>query len=426
MEIEDTTENTTSKKSIPVTPENVSIGDMVQYNPATEIENKKVGEVIKLEPGYISIKWEKGNDTHSIWWDKVGGMSTFIFAEPSKNKDNKKKTTNELQVGDEGLIRKQIYTIDEFEVGKKIIFTNLENKEYTGVITKNTGLTVSIKYDETPSTNTETPYDAYDIIELLKEGKRKFELLVPKEETTSPLKNIPLTMKNVKVGMTIGWNPDYVFQNSIPEDDIYTLTATILSFNPEYSSPIRVKWSDNDITNEDLLSAGIPRLLILSDYNEIESEYDPADDGWILITDTDNLTFGDISMYYDKAVPDYAYNKSTGIIKNIEGDDVDIDWNDGTSAVYNSRLFAEYPNYYYKPQRKGAEENLNDTFGPVQWAPVDIKEVVVGDLIRDANQEQYEVLKTYIDGVTLQRENKQGLYIDFDHLFSMGPWEKVA
>jgi hypothetical protein len=254
----------------------------------TSVSQLSGGEKIKKENGATGeVVGTDSINSYTVEWDYNPGVATPYYQDDidEKNWKYKPNTEDSDENIDERLVRKQIYTIDEFEVGKKVIFTNIQGTEYTGTITNNTGLTVNINYDN----GGDMLYDAENLKSLLEKGRRKFELLVPKEEESSIEK-----------------------KNGSPSKD---------------EEPVHSDLED------------------FSDDGEIEQERD-VEEG------------------------DYG--------------------------------------------------------GPVQWVPVSIKELVKGDLIRDSNWKQYEVLKIYLGGVILQGEHNEELYINIDHLFNMGPWEKVS
>ena len=354
-----------------VPPEKDTKEDNEGWVKLTSVSQLSGGEKIKKETGAIGeVVGTDSINSYTVEWNYNPGVATPYYQDDidgknwkyKPNTENTENTEDSDENIDEGLVRKQIYTIDEFEVGKKVIFTNIQGMEYTGTITKNTGLTVCITYDN----RGDMLYDAENLRKLLDKGRRKFELLVPKEEESSiEKKNGNPNPKEYKLGKwTLVREIDMLYKglNIKSEDSDYSINGTISELNTNGVDPYLV------VDNQKYY---LPEIKELISNNNLYMYVIPGRDEEPVHSDLEDFN-----------------------------DDGEIE------------------------QEGDVEEG--DYGGPVQWVPVSIKELVTGDLIRDSNWKQYEVLKIYLDGVTLQGEDKQELYIDFNHLVSMGPWEKVS
>jgi hypothetical protein len=325
----------------------------------TSVSQLSGGEKIKKEGYTGEVIGTDSVNSYTVEWEYNPGIATPYYQDDIDGENWKYiPNTEDSDNKYAELVRKQIYTIDEFEVGKKVIFTNIQGMEYPGTITKNTGLSVCINYDN----GGDSLYDAESIKSLLEKGRRKFELLVPEEEFSIEKKNGNSNPKEYKLGK---WVQVRQIDMLYPGLDITAgvdIVGTISEINTTAVEPYLVVDNQKYYFPEikELISSGDMYMYVIlgKDEEPVHSELeDFSDDG---------------EIEHDEDVEEGDYG------------------------------------------------------GPVQWTPVNIKEVVEGDLIRDANQKQYEVLKIYREGLSLQKENENESYIDFDHLFKMGPWEKVA
>jgi ribosomal protein L21E len=202
-----------------------------------------------------------------------------MWMKPNLHQDQDK------ELDESNFVKKEIHTVAEFEVHREVIFTNVEQMTYKGVITKNTGKIVYILFGKAGN-GVENEYDQVKLDALLEGGRRKFEILIPENEYIPPTNEISgmptvapnpksrvLTPDNVKVGMKITWNPEYVEREGDWEDRIYKLTAVITGIVEGYSSTIlKVHWSDDDNTEETTkdTSSGLYRFVILDPSDEVD------------------------------------------------------------------------------------------------------------------------------------------------------------